>query len=121
MSDEHDHDHDHENEEELDELDEEGEEGEDDEDDTVILSDAEGNEIEYQFLAIVEVDGENYALLTPAVDEDDEEATEIFIFHYEQDEDGGEIFSDVADEATFEKVRAQAEALFAAGDDEDDA
>ena len=65
MSDEHNKDHD----DELDDL----EEG-DDEDDTVILSDAEGNETEYQFLAIIEVDGESYALLTPTDTEEGEDS-----------------------------------------------
>jgi uncharacterized protein YrzB (UPF0473 family) len=115
-----DHDHDHDHDDELDPDLEDGEEGDDEDDDIVILSDAEGNEIEYQFLAIVEVDGEQYALLTPNGSEDEEEATEIFIFHYSQDEDGGECFADVPDEETFKKVQSQAEALFAAdGDDED--
>jgi uncharacterized protein YrzB (UPF0473 family) len=93
------------------------EEDDEDEDDVVILSDADGNETEFQFLALVEVEGDQYALLTPA-DESDENATEIFIFKYEQDEDGGEIFSDVADEETFAKVRAEAEQLFSTLEDE---
>ena len=67
------------------------------------------------------MEGDNYALLTPADADEDSEESEIFIFRYEQDEDGGEIFSDVDDEATFDKVRAQAEAYFASVDDEDDA
>jgi uncharacterized protein YrzB (UPF0473 family) len=90
-----------------------------DDDEIVTLSDAEGNETEFQFLGVVEVEGEDYALLTPANDEE-AEATEIFIFRYEQDEDGGEVFSDVEDEETFQKVRAQAEALFASLEEEDD-
>jgi uncharacterized protein YrzB (UPF0473 family) len=95
-----------------------GDDGEEeDDDDIVILSDADGNETEFQFLALVEVEGEQYALLTPSDDEGNE-ATEIFIFRYEQDEDGGETFSDVDDEETFAKVRAEAEQLFATLDDE---
>lgn len=90
---------------------------EEDDDDVVILSDADGNETEFQFLALVEVEGDQYALLTPA-DDSEENATEIFIFKYEQDEDGGEIFSDVADEETFAKVRAEAEQLFSTLEDE---
>lgn len=98
---------------------EDGGEDEDDDDDIVILSDAEGNEQEYQFIAIVEVDEEQYALLTPA-DAEEDETTEIVIFRYEQNEDGGETFSDVPDEETFAKVQAEAEALFAADDEEND-
>lgn len=111
MSDKPDHEHDHEHDHEDEEY--------DDEDEVVVLSDAEGNETEFSILGIVEVEGEDYALLTPT-DAEDEEATEIFIFRYEQDEDGGEIFSDVQDEEVFQKVRAQAEALFASLEDEDE-
>lgn len=93
------------------------------ENDIVVLSDAEGNETEFEFVAKVEVDGVEYALLTPNAVEESEENTEIFIFKYEQDEDGGETFSDVPDEAIFAKVRAQAEELFAElaeGEEEND-
>ncbi len=124
--DEHAHDHGHEHEHEHDEGAEgaegaEGGEFEEDydeaDDDIVILADAEGNETEFHFLDVVEVDGEQYALLTPVDEDEESEATEIFIFHYEQDEDGAASFSDVEDEAIFAKVREAAESLFA-GEDE---
>lgn len=102
-----------------DHSDDDDEMDDEEEDDIVVLSDAEGNETEFQFLAIVEVEGGQYALLTPNVGEDEDESTEIFIFKYEQDEDGGETFSDVDDEATFAKVRAEAENLFSSLDDEE--
>ena len=113
--DEHAHDHGHEHEHE-----EEGEfeeDYEDADDDIVILADAEGNETEFHFLDVVEVDGEQYALLTPVEDDEESDATEIFIFHYEQDEDGAASFSDVEDEEIFAKVRAAAESLFDGVDD----
>lgn len=101
----HDHDHDH------DDMDEEdGEEG----DDVVVLEDAEGNAREYVFLAVVEVDEEAYALLTPAEeDENEENPTEVFLFQYEVDDDGNESFSDIEDEELFKRVQAAAEQLFA--------
>ncbi len=110
----HDHGHDHEHDEEEGEFEEDYEDADDD---IVILADAEGNETEFHFLDVVEVDGEQYALLTPVDDDEESDATEIFIFHYEQDEDGAASFSDVEDEAIFAKVREAAEALFAGEDD----
>lgn len=94
----------------------------DEEDETVVLTDADGNETEFVILGIVEVEGEDYALLTPS-DAEDENATEVFIFRYGEDEDGNETFSNVEDEETFGKVRATAEAMFAAleNDEEPDA
>lgn len=89
---------------------EEWEEMDEEEDDIVVLADVDGNEKEFSFLAVVQVDGQDFALLTPAEEPADPEAdTEIFIFRYEQDEDGGEIFSEVEDEELFAKVQAEAE------------
>ena len=76
---------------------------------------------EYVFLTLVEVDGAQFALLTPADEpEDEESATEVYIFRYEQDEEGGEMFSEVEDEALFQRVQAEAEKILVT-DEEDDA
>lgn len=114
----HDHDHSHAHDEEV----EDGElDGEEEEDDLVVLEDAEGNEREFHFLAVVELDEESYALLTPAEEQADEEApAEVFIFHYVVGEEGDESFSHIEDEALFARVQAEAEALFAEMDDEDE-
>ena len=112
----HDHSHAHEHEEEIDEV--EGEEGDEEEDDgIVILTDAEGNELEFYVLDVIDVDDEQFALLTPADEDEESESSEIFIFHYEVDEDGGESFAPVEDEELFATVRDAAEALFAGEDD----
>ena len=98
----------------------ENEEGDwEDGEDIVVLADAEGNEREFQFLMVIEVDGDDFALLTPVVDDGDDDApTEVFLFRYEQDEDGGEIFSDIDDEALFARVQAAAEEALSSEDDE---
>lgn len=113
MSDKHDeHDHDHAHD---DELEGDLEEGFDDEEDDgiVVLVDGDGNEVEYLFLDVVDLDGDQFALLTPAEEDEEAESTEIFIFRYEVDEEGGESFSDVEDEAIFQKVQEIAEKRFA--------
>lgn len=97
------------------------EDGEEEGDDIVILSDAEGNEREFRFLTVLEVDDQQFALLTTVEESEDPEApTEVFIFHYDADEDGGEVFADIEDEALFNKVQAAAEAMLSGGDDEEE-
>jgi len=117
----HAHDHAHEPEEDMENMDEMGEDTDDEDDGIVILQTAEGEEMAFHVLEVIDVEDEQFALLTPANDdegeENDEEAAEIYIFHYEVDEDGAESFTPVEDEETFAKVRDAAEALFT-GDDE---
>ncbi|MCB9741193.1 MAG: DUF1292 domain-containing protein [Alphaproteobacteria bacterium] len=106
--DDHGHDHSHEH---------------DDEDDgTVTLVDADGNEATFGILDFVEVDDKEYALLAPIEqleDEDEDAPLDVFIYRYEEFDDG-EVYSAVEGEE-FEKARAAAElALAQDGDDEDD-
>ena len=96
--------------------DEDGEDGED----TVVLVDADGNEREFVFLAVVEMDEEgSFAALTPVEEDDAADNTEVFLFHYEEDEDGGESFSPIEDEDLFARVQIAAEKMFSEMDEED--
>ncbi|QGG46723.1 DUF1292 domain-containing protein [Heliorestis convoluta] len=65
----------------------------------IILTDEEGNEIEFEELDRVEVDGKEYAVLLPADDEEDE----AIILRVEL-EDGEEVFSHIEDDEEWEKV-----------------
>jgi uncharacterized protein YrzB (UPF0473 family) len=104
------HDHDHAHDENCDH-----------DDDIVTLVDADGNETDFAMLGTVEVDGDAFALLTPAANiDDDDDNMEVVLMHYEEDEDGGMAFSDIEDEALYARVQAVAEAAFAEdGDGED--
>lgn len=106
--DEHDHGHDHADgveDEEFDEL--------DDEDDIVVLVDAEGTETEYHMLGLVEVEEDTFAMLSPAIEEDEEsDSMEVVLMRYDEDEDGGMIFSDIENEELFKQVQAAAEQFF---------
>ena len=98
-----------------------GEDGEDDEESTVILVDAEGTEREFVFLAVVDLEDEGqFAALTPAEEDESGENTEVFLFHYEEDEDGGESFSPIEDEELFARVQSAAEEMFKQMDDGED-
>jgi uncharacterized protein YrzB (UPF0473 family) len=105
------HDHTHEHGEECDH--------EHDEVDVVTLVDADGNEVDHYWLGLVEVDDDQFALLCP-VDEMDEESenTNVYVYHYSEDEDGAESFEAVEDDALLARVQAAAEAMFAADEGE---
>lgn len=89
-------------------------------DDIVTLVDADGNETDFAMLGTVEVDGDTFAMLTPASDLDnDDENMEVVLMHFEEDEDGGMSFSDIDDEVLYAKVQVAAEAAFAESGEEE--
>jgi len=78
-----------------------------DESDLVVITDEDGQQIECAIVAVIEHDGEEFALLARVEQLVSEEGDEIemFIFHYEVDDEGNQLFSSVEDEATYEAVR----------------
>ncbi len=85
------------------------------EDDGIVtLMDANDNEVDFGILGFIEHGDQEYILLSPVeqLESDDEDsALDIFIFHYDLDEDGAENFSEIEDPAVFEAVQQKAEAL----------
>ena len=72
-------------------------------DNTVILNDEEGNEIEFEFLDLIEFEGEEYVVLLPMEDADD--ADEVVILKVEDTEsDDEESYVSVDDENVLNKV-----------------
>ena len=69
-------------------------------DNKIILNDEEGNEIEFEFLDVVEVDGNEYVVLLPV---EEAEKGEVVIFRIEGTEDE-ESYVSLEDEAEAEKV-----------------
>ncbi|GDX82650.1 hypothetical protein LBMAG42_44610 [Deltaproteobacteria bacterium] len=109
------HDHTHEHDESCAHEDEEG-------DDIVTLVDADGGEVDHYWLGLVELDEEQFALLCP-VDEVDEdsETTNVYVYHYSEDEDGAESFEAVEDEELLARVQAAAEKMFDEAESEEEA
>ncbi|MGC7847770.1 DUF1292 domain-containing protein [Desulforudis sp. 1088] len=70
-------------------------------DEVITLVDEDGEEHDFSVLDILEVDGEEYAILVPVAD--DEQEDEVVIFKFAEDEEGNEILIDVEDEE-WEKV-----------------
>lgn len=79
--------------------------GEEFEDNIIALNDENGEETRFELLDLVELEGEEYIVLLPA-DESDEEPGEVVILKVEDSEEGGEMESYVSvdDEATLNKV-----------------
>ncbi len=69
-------------------------------DNKIILNDEDGNEIEFEFLDVVEVDGKEYVVLLP-VEEADKGEVVIFRIEGEGDEEN---YISLEDEAEAQKV-----------------
>ncbi|MGI6145381.1 MAG: DUF1292 domain-containing protein [Clostridia bacterium] len=79
------------------------------EEEKVVLLDEEGQEHEFAFIDVLEVDGERYAVLAPVegLENDSEEETEAVILKIGKDENGEDILSDIEDDEEWEKVVAE--------------
>ena len=70
----------------------------------IVLNDEEGNEVEFEFLDLVELDGEEYVVLLP-VEEEGEEEGEVVIQKVEDTEsEEEESYVSVENEETLNKV-----------------
>ena len=80
-------------------------------DNILVLNDEEGNEVEFEFLDLIEYDGEEYVILLPVEDEEEaEEPGEVVILKLEDTEnEDEESYVSVEDEdilnAVFEKFK----------------
>ena len=74
-------------------------------DNIVILNDEEGNEVQFEFLDLIEYDGEEYVILLPVEEEEvSEEPGEVVILKLENTSDEEESYVSVEDEETLNKV-----------------
>lgn len=80
------------NEEFMEEMDNEGT--------LITLEDEEGNEVEFEFLDVVEYEGEEYIVLI----ENDEDADEVVILKINAIDDETEEYASIEDEALLEKL-----------------
>lgn len=77
---------------------------------TITLYDEDGQETEFEVLGIVNVEDNDYAILVP-LDEDENEGEEAYIFRIDTDENGDEVLMEVEDDNEFEAVRGAWEAI----------
>ena len=85
-------------------MDEENNIPEEELDNIIVLNDENGEEVPFEFLDLIELDGEEYVVLLPA-EEDEEEAGEVVILKVEDTEnEDEESYVSVDDEETLNKV-----------------
>ena len=75
-------------------------------DNIVVLNDEEGNEVQFEFLDLVELDDEEYVVLLPVTEEGEEEEGEVVILKLEDTDEDSEVESyvGVEDEEILNKV-----------------
>ena len=79
---------------------------EEEKDDVLVLMDEKGEEVEFEYLDTIEMDGNEYAVLLPVDESDEEEAEteEVIILKLAVDESGEDSFVSVDDEGELQKV-----------------
>ena len=73
----------------------------------LVLVDEDGEEHEFELLAELEIDDENYRVLIPVTEEgtdEEDEEVEVVILKVVYDEEGNEFLSDIEDDEEWEKV-----------------
>lgn len=71
----------------------------------IVLNDENGEEIRFEFLDLIEYDGEEYVVLLPVVEDDEEDSGEVVILKLEESEnEDEESYVSVDDEETLNTV-----------------
>ena len=80
--------------------------GEEEFDNIISLNDENGNEVKFEFLDLVEYDGEQYVVLLPVLEEGEEDDGEVVILRVDDSDDDSEeeAYVSVDDEETLMKV-----------------
>ena len=73
-------------------------------DNIIILNDESGNEVEFEFLDLIEFEGEEYVVLLPVEGEDDEEGEVVILKVEDTESEEEESYGSVDDEETLNKV-----------------
>ena len=71
-------------------------------DNIIVLNDEEGNEVQFEFLDLIDYEGEEYVVLLPA--EETEDAGEVVILKVEDTDSDEESYISVEDEDVLNKV-----------------
>lgn len=71
----------------------------------IVLTDENGNDVEFELVSTLEVDGKVYAILQPIGEE------EAYIFNLKYDENGEMELSEIEDDEEFEIIAEQYEML----------
>ena len=73
-------------------------------DNIIVLNDENGEEVKFEFLDLVELDGEEYVVLLPADEEEQEEGEVVILKVEDTDSEEEESYVSVDDEEVLNKV-----------------
>lgn len=73
-------------------------------DDIVVLLGEDGEEVEFEHLDTIEMEGNEYVILLPLEEQENEEVDEVVILKIEHNEDGDDSFITVDDEEELNRV-----------------
>jgi len=73
-------------------------------DDVLVLVDEKGEEVEFEYLDTMNMNGSEYAILLPLEDDEDAETEEVVILKLEKDENGEDSFVSVDDQDELHEV-----------------
>jgi len=86
-------------------MDNENEEMDEELDNVIILNDESGKEVKFEFLDLIELDDEEYVVLLPLEEEDEDEPGEVVILKLEDtDSEDEESYVSVDDQEVLNKV-----------------
>jgi len=79
---------------------------EDERDDIVVMVDEDGEEVEFEHIDTIEMNGNEYVILAPLEEEDadDQDEEEVIILKVEHGEDGEDSFVTIEDEDELDEV-----------------
>lgn len=73
-------------------------------DNIVVLTDEEGNEVQFEFLDLVELDEQEYVVLLPITEDGEEDEGEVVILKVEDSDDDDESYVSVDNEELLNKI-----------------
>ena len=73
-------------------------------DNIIILNDEDGNEVQFEFLDLIELDGEEYVVLLPVEDEESENGEVVILKVEDTDSEDEESYVSVDDQEVLNKV-----------------
>ena len=73
-------------------------------DNIIILNDEDGNEVQFEFLDLIELDGEEYVVLLPVEDDEEEDAEVVILKVEDTDSEDEESYVSVDDQEILNKV-----------------
>ncbi|EGD49766.1 protein of unknown function DUF1292 [Ruminiclostridium papyrosolvens DSM 2782] len=73
-------------------------------DDIVVLLGEDGEEVEFEHLDTIEMEGNEYVILLPLEEQENEEVDEVVILKIEHNDDGDDSFITVDDEEELNRV-----------------